>query len=126
MTRTARSSSIKAIIKDRSESRNNRDNSLRKGGAGHHNWGSMADEARFEDEVYEEDLNELESTEKPSKPEAKRRASDEDVADAKQFRKHTFDKDVDLSAIARTSSAVSVSPDSVSSSPIASTTASAV
>lgn len=48
MTRTARSASIKAMIKDRSESRSGLDKSLRKNGGGQHNWGSIADERELE------------------------------------------------------------------------------
>ena len=41
MTRTERSHSLRALVKDRSEARNGMDNSLPKGGAGAHNWGSI-------------------------------------------------------------------------------------
>lgn len=58
MTRTARSSSLKALVKDRSESRNNRDQSLRKGGAGQHNWGAMRDERDFEVDDDHSDIDE--------------------------------------------------------------------
>ena len=44
MTRTARAAFPRAIIKDRSESKTGLDKSLRKNGAGHHNWGSLAHE----------------------------------------------------------------------------------
>lgn len=44
MTRTARAAYPRAVIKDRSESRTGLDSSIRKSGAGHHNWGSLADE----------------------------------------------------------------------------------
>ncbi|KAH8827151.1 hypothetical protein DL96DRAFT_1710297 [Flagelloscypha sp. PMI_526] len=111
MTRTARSSSLKALIKDRSESRNNRDQSLRKGGAGQHNWGAMRDEGQYNDDEFDEQPEE-DSAGIDSKPETTRRASDEDIASAKQFRKHALNKDgLDLASIARTSSAVSSSPE---------------
>jgi Hyaluronan / mRNA binding family len=63
MTRTARSSFPRAIHKDRSESKSGLDKSLRKNGAGMHNWGSLADErhlefAAIEDEAPDFDDNE--------------------------------------------------------------------
>lgn len=48
MTRTARASYPRAVTKDR-ESRTGLDSSIRKSGAGHHNWGSLADELRLEE-----------------------------------------------------------------------------
>jgi hypothetical protein len=58
MTRTERSHSLRALVKDRSEARNGMDNSLRKDGAGAHNWGSIHTEydheiAGIADEVEE-------------------------------------------------------------------------
>jgi hypothetical protein len=41
MTRTERSHSLRALLKDRSEARNGMDSSLPKGGAGAYNWGSI-------------------------------------------------------------------------------------
>ena len=60
MTRTARAAYPRAVIKDRSESRSGLDSSLRKAGAGHHNWGSLADEQQLEfaalnDRTFEEE-----------------------------------------------------------------------
>jgi hypothetical protein len=60
MTRTARAAYPRAVIKDRSESRSGLDSSLRKAGAGHHNWGSLADERQLEfaalnDQTFEEE-----------------------------------------------------------------------
>ena len=60
MTRTARAAYPRAVIKDRSESRSGLDTSLRKAGAGHHNWGSLADEQQLEnaalnDQPFEEE-----------------------------------------------------------------------
>ncbi|KAA1474551.1 hypothetical protein DENSPDRAFT_841153 [Dentipellis sp. KUC8613] len=51
MTRTERATSPRALLKDRSEAKNGMDASIRKGGAGAHNWGSLDDEARLEDEA---------------------------------------------------------------------------
>ncbi|KAF8816315.1 hypothetical protein BYT27DRAFT_7184153, partial [Phlegmacium glaucopus] len=48
LTRTARAAYPRAVIKDRSESRSGLDLSIRKSGAGHHNWGSLADEVHLE------------------------------------------------------------------------------
>jgi GAF domain-containing protein len=50
MTRTERSIAPRALMKDRSEARNGLGTSLRKGGGGAHNWGSLGDEARYEEE----------------------------------------------------------------------------
>jgi hypothetical protein len=60
MTRTARSSSLRAILKDRSESKSGHDKSIRKNGAGPHSWGDLAHEAdlvfaAMEDERFEYD-----------------------------------------------------------------------
>lgn len=49
MTRTARAAYPRAVIKDRSESRTGLNPSIPKSGAGHHNWGSLADELRLEE-----------------------------------------------------------------------------
>lgn len=48
MTRTERSVFPRAMLKDRSESRSGLDKSLRKNGAGPHNWGSLDDERELE------------------------------------------------------------------------------
>lgn len=48
MTRTERSLSPRAIIKDRSESKSGMDKALRKGGAGSHNWGNIDQEYYLE------------------------------------------------------------------------------
>lgn len=64
MTRTARSAYPRAVAKDRSESRSGLDQSIRKNGAGGHNWGSLSDEQQLESAaVYDEALDsEEEST----------------------------------------------------------------
>ncbi|TRM63506.1 hypothetical protein BD626DRAFT_494535 [Schizophyllum amplum] len=49
MTRTARALSTRALLKDRSVSRTGLDASLRKHGAGTHNWGALAHERALED-----------------------------------------------------------------------------
>lgn len=61
MTRTERAGFPKAMLKDRSESRSGLDKSLRKNGAGQHNWGRLADErelesAALDDEAYDMQL----------------------------------------------------------------------
>lgn len=48
MTRTERSHSLRALLKDRSEARNGMDSSLPKGGAGAYNWGSIESEYDYE------------------------------------------------------------------------------
>jgi len=58
MTRTERSLSPKALLKDRSESKSGMDKSMRKGGAGTHNWGSLADEVDLVSAAYEDALEE--------------------------------------------------------------------
>ncbi|KIM41339.1 hypothetical protein M413DRAFT_146850 [Hebeloma cylindrosporum] len=111
MTRTARAAYPRAVVKDRSESRSGLDNSLRKAGAGHHNWGSLADEQQLEfaalhDRAFEEeehaeplagaeDTNSTRSTRSVSpatKPEISSEMSEEDLEKARQFRKNTFKK----------------------------------
>lgn len=69
MTRTERAIFPRAVLKDRSESRTGLDKSIRKHGAGPHNWGRLEDErdleeAAFEDEQFEEeeDLDDRSST----------------------------------------------------------------
>ncbi|KAL5523414.1 hypothetical protein ACEPAG_7587 [Sanghuangporus baumii] len=125
MTRTQRASSPRAIIRDRSISRSGYDKSLRKGGAGQHNWGSVHDELELEHEALEDEeiddgeLAEISPdvntairpaadgsrTEGPSSP-----LSPEEVEKAREFRANGLKEDVDLASIARTSAAVSTSP----------------
>jgi len=59
MTRTERASYPRALNRDRSESRNGLDSSLRKRGAGNYNWGSLADEHRLESTAQDDEENEL-------------------------------------------------------------------
>ncbi|KDR77006.1 hypothetical protein GALMADRAFT_120093 [Galerina marginata CBS 339.88] len=134
MTRTARATYPRAVIKDRSESRSGLDPGLRKSGAGHHNWGSLADEQQLESAAMADDLEEEEdeavevnsapdeSTSRTSrsispsaKPAIQRSTSglsEEELEKARQFRKNAFKKsgEIDLTAIARTSVAVVGSP----------------
>jgi hypothetical protein len=49
MTRTSRAAYPRAVEKDRSISRSGLDPRPRKGGAGYHNWGSLADEGYLEE-----------------------------------------------------------------------------
>ncbi|KAG8216108.1 hypothetical protein J3R82DRAFT_8111 [Butyriboletus roseoflavus] len=117
MTRTARSTFPRALIRDRSESKSGLDKSLRKGGGGHHNWGSIADEgyleaAALEDEqglAAEEDRKE--SLDKDPSEGRSNSLTEEEKRLARNFRKTALKgQDIDLSAIARTSGAVSTSP----------------
>jgi hypothetical protein len=55
MTRTERSLSPRAIIKDRSESKSGMDKALRKGGAGSHNWGNINEEYLLETEALDDE-----------------------------------------------------------------------
>ena len=55
MTRTERSLSPRAIIKDRSESKSGMDKALRKGGAGGHNWGNINEEMSLEADALDDE-----------------------------------------------------------------------
>ena len=50
MTRTEHATSPRALQHDHSENKGGVDTSIRKGGAGAHNWGSIDEEARCEQE----------------------------------------------------------------------------
>jgi len=123
MTRTERSHSLRALLKDRSEARNGMDSSLPKGGAGAHNWGSLerefdyenaaiADEAaEFDDQGADADASKLQ----PNKPTPVRRTSnvtDEDRENAIKIRTNALKSNgqIDLVEIARSSVAISSSP----------------
>lgn len=112
MTRTERSIFPKAIARDRSESKTGMDKSLRKRGAGTHNWGSLNDEADLEFDAMMDEEEEIGVTAQnpDNKPALERRASsttDEERDNAREFRRRALSKDgIDLAAIARTSSAV--------------------
>jgi len=124
MTRTERSAFPRALVKDRSESKSGLDKSIRKNGGGHHNWGSLADETYLEAAAMEDEQRDLEEaagettavakTEAVRAPSLERKTSsftEEEQQNAKQFRQNALKgQDIDLSAIARTSSAVSTSP----------------
>jgi hypothetical protein len=60
MTRTERSQSLRALVKDRSLSRSGMDMSVPKGGAGAHNWGSLDSESRYEDEAFDDEAADFE------------------------------------------------------------------
>ena len=113
MTRTERSLSPRAIIKDRSESKSGMDKALRKGGAGGHNWGSVNEEYLLESEALDDERQEPVANkgrypprtardppltrpplEEPAeKPELTRRssvASEEDVTAAREIRKRAL------------------------------------
>jgi len=121
MTRTERATFPRALVRDRSESKSGLDKSLRKGGNGHHNWGSLANESYLEaaalDDEEVDDLAENENkkdVEKSETPAVERRPNsltEEERRLARDFRKNALKaQEIDLSAIARTSHAVSVSP----------------
>ncbi|THH21415.1 hypothetical protein EW146_g121, partial [Bondarzewia mesenterica] len=109
MTRTARATSPRALMKDRR--------------AGAHNWGNINDEARFEREGVDDEerdyaegegAEERVAEEKKSSPVMVRRTSsvtEEDRENALKVRKNALKSNgVDLAAIARSSVAVSSSP----------------
>ncbi|KAH7928355.1 hypothetical protein BV22DRAFT_1192907 [Leucogyrophana mollusca] len=120
MTRTERSAFPRALVRDRSESKSGLDKSIRKNGGGQHNWGSLADEGYLEAAGLEDEQNEFaEVAAQPDvdrKPTMERKTSsisEEERQDARKFRKGALKgQDIDLSAIARTSAAVSISPPS--------------
>jgi len=62
MTRTARAAYPRALVKDAHESRSGLDNGMRKQGAGHHNWGSLADEHDLETQALDDENVEEEET----------------------------------------------------------------
>ena len=159
MTRTERATFPRALIRDRSESKSGLDKSLRKGGGGTHNWGSIADEGYLEAAALEDEQESLSAeqdrrdsrafitaidcpvahfssaVEKHPSERRSNSLTEEDKRLARNFRKTalkgqghpcSIDEslvfltplvDIDLSAIARTSAAVSTSP--VSTSPTA-------
>ncbi|KAK0205309.1 hypothetical protein DFS33DRAFT_757205 [Desarmillaria ectypa] len=129
MTRTARATFPKAVLKDRSESKSGFDKSLRKNGGGQHNWGRLADERELEYAAMDDEALELQeefeeaaedtasvsaasdsSNETKAVPARAFSISEKEIETAKQFRKKALKGEVDLAAIARTSSAVSSSP----------------
>ncbi|KLO08775.1 hypothetical protein SCHPADRAFT_908368 [Schizopora paradoxa] len=110
MTRTERSTSPRAIMKDRTESKSGYDKSLRKGGAGSHNWGSLEDELKHEYEALEdegvEDADELDVDANAAPvgiDKTNTVLSDDDVKKAREFREQGLDGEANLSDIARTS-----------------------
>ncbi|KAF8496309.1 hypothetical protein JB92DRAFT_3126148 [Gautieria morchelliformis] len=127
MTRTERSFSPRAVIRDRSESKSGLDKSSRKGGAGAHNWGSYADEQDHEYRALEDYEDEGLAAAEDVKEElaadvskashdgslTERRSSvvsEQERQQAREFRAKALKDGSDLGAIARTSAAVSSSP----------------
>ncbi|KAH7883191.1 hypothetical protein F5I97DRAFT_1902855 [Phlebopus sp. FC_14] len=137
MTRTERSVFPRALVRDRSESKSGYDKSLRKNGGGHHNWGSLADESYLEAAAIEDEERDLANApinkpgssdiphtlwlltrrtrpvehEKPAVERRQNSFTEEERQTAREFRKTALKgHDIDLSAIARTSAAVSMSP----------------
>jgi len=125
MTRTERAAFPRAILKDRAQSKNNMDKGTPKLGAGHHNWGSLMDERELVNAAENDGEGDFEEAGAPrandnaKPPPVERRTSsvsEEDREKAREYRKNAFKNgDIDLSAIARTSSAVSSSPPSATS-----------
>ncbi|KAG1888406.1 hypothetical protein F4604DRAFT_1717329 [Suillus subluteus] len=123
MTRTERAGFPRALLRDRSNSKSGLDKSVRKNGSGQHNWGSINDEryleaaalADKEEEEFEEDTTDQQrnnSVHKKPKPEKLANSfTEEERESARQIRKNALKaQDIDLSMIARTSSAASTSP----------------
>ncbi|KAG1819205.1 uncharacterized protein BJ212DRAFT_1344682 [Suillus subaureus] len=123
MTRTERAVFPRALLRDRSNSKSGLDKSVRKNGSGQHNWGSINDEryleaaalADKEEEEFEEDTTDQQRNNSVhKKPEPEKRANsftEEERESARQIRKNALKApDIDLSMIARTSSAASTSP----------------
>ncbi|KIK38520.1 hypothetical protein CY34DRAFT_809250 [Suillus luteus UH-Slu-Lm8-n1] len=126
MTRTERAGFPRALLRDRSESKSGLDKSVRKNGSGQHNWGSINDEryleaaalADEEEEEFEEDRDTTDqqrgndSVHKKTKLEKRANSFTEaERENARQIRKNVLKaQDIDLSMIARTSSAASTSP----------------
>ncbi|KZT22023.1 hypothetical protein NEOLEDRAFT_1072542 [Neolentinus lepideus HHB14362 ss-1] len=125
MTRTARANYPRAVSKDRSEARNGLDNSTKKQGAGPHNWGSLEHEMQLEAagiadeelELVEEEQEGVPVTravhadrQRPTIDRSTGSMSEEELAAAREIRRRAAKGGVDLSAIARSSAAVSTSP----------------
>lgn len=123
MTRTERAGFPRALLRDRSESKSGLDKSVRKNGSGQHNWGSINDEryleaaalADGEEEEFEEDTTGQQRNnsvhEKPKLEKRINSLTEEERESARQIRKNALKaQDLDLSMIARTSSAASTSP----------------
>ncbi|KAG2134782.1 hypothetical protein DEU56DRAFT_808535 [Suillus clintonianus] len=124
MTRTERAGFPRALLRDRSESKSGLDKSVRKNGSGQHNWGSINDERYLEaaaladeEEEFEGDTTDQQlNNSVHKKPKLEKRANsftEEERESARQIRKNALKaQDIDLSMIARTSSAASTSPPS--------------
>ncbi|VDB97599.1 unnamed protein product [Peniophora sp. CBMAI 1063] len=129
MTRTERATSPRALRRDRSENKDGVDTSMRKGGAGAHNWGSLDEEARAEREGLEDERRDVRAAVKdgdeispkvdagiedqgPASRSVYTRTVDEGERQrALETRQSALKKtDVDLGDIARSSAAVSGSP----------------
>ncbi|KAF8558669.1 hypothetical protein OG21DRAFT_1504085 [Imleria badia] len=117
MTRTERATFPRALVRDRSESKSGLDKSLRKGGSGHHNWGSMLDEgylaeaALADEQAVAAEEDRRDSLDKNPSERRSNSLTEEEKRLARNFRKTALkNQDIDLSAIARTSAAVSTSP----------------
>jgi len=123
MTRTERSQSLRALLKDRSEARNGMDSSVPKGGAGAYNWGSIDSEFDYENAALADEAAEFDDQAEeagapkpqPKEPATVRRTSsvtDEDRENAIKIRKIALKSngEISLADIARSSVAVSASP----------------
>ncbi|KAF4579368.1 peptidyl-prolyl cis-trans isomerase cpr6 [Pleurotus pulmonarius] len=128
MTRTARATNPRAVIRDRSESKSGLNKSMPKNGAGTHNWGSYADERELEDAALADEEQELgdelpkaeaATAKKPAAVRSLSGPSEQELQEAKEFRKGALKAEgIDLAAIARTSAAVASSPPKGYASPV--------
>ncbi|KAF8128622.1 hypothetical protein EV363DRAFT_406390 [Boletus edulis] len=115
MTRTERATFPRALVRDRSESKSGLDKSLRKGGNGGHNWGGLLD-ASYHGALEGEEqalatADERRDSLDKNTSERSNSLTEEEKRLARDFRKTALKgQDIDLSAIARTSAAVSNSP----------------
>ncbi|KIY42990.1 hypothetical protein FISHEDRAFT_78956 [Fistulina hepatica ATCC 64428] len=109
MTRTERSISPRAIMRDRS-SRTGFDKRVPKDGAGTHNWGALSDEREHEDAAYEDEEHETDKVNmatKSTSPPKTATITEEELAQAKKVRVAAAKgQGIDLVAIARSSAAV--------------------
>ncbi|KAG6380242.1 hypothetical protein JVT61DRAFT_8334 [Boletus reticuloceps] len=116
MTRTERATFPRALVRDRSESKSGLDKSLRKGGNGGHNWGSLVDASYHgalegEEQALATADDRRDSLDKNTSGRRSNSLTEEEKRLARDFRRTALKgQDIDLSAIARTSAAVSNSP----------------
>lgn len=92
-----------SLSNNRTESKSGFDKSLRKGGAGGHNWGSIRDELdhELEDNVDLDDADELDVDANDTLDKTNAVLSDEDVKKARELREQGLDKEGTSAACVR-------------------------